>query len=343
MKPLRLLTLRCSRTIGATIALAMSLNNTALATDYQYQNQNRSLDLRILLTNDDGFDSAGITALHQALLDAGHDVTVVAPATQQSGKGGSLNTGAFDFTPGGGTMQLTNHGNQVWSLAGSPSDSVTTALDVLMADKLPDLIISGQNEGQNIGKPGSSASGTIGAALRGLFRGIPSIATSMEVDFAEAGDDFPSTHISYAPASEFIARLVDRLTRRNGEDIFPRGVRMLNVNFPVPYAAIQGVKVTRLSEGSDIELPHFDPSQGFPAFGIPPVPSFPSCADAVNAGDVCFSTVGVGFSSEDQETRRSDLKALRNDFITITPMNGNMTSGGGVQWDLKDQLGTLNP
>jgi 5'/3'-nucleotidase SurE len=301
------------------------------------------LDLRILLTNDDGFDSEGITALREALVDAGHDVTVVAPATQQSGRGGAINTGVFDFTPGGGTMLLTNYGDQVWSLEGTPSDCVTTALDVVMAGDPPDLIVSGLNEGQNIGKPGSNGSGTIGAALRGLFRGIPSIAGSMEIIFSESDDDFPSTQVSYAPASDFIARAIDRLTSRNGTRIFPRGVRTLNMNFPVPYAEVQGVRVTRLGEGSDITLPHFDPSQGFPAFGIPPIPSFPPCADAVDTGDICFSTVGLGFSDSPDPVRNSDLDALREDFITITPMDGDMTTGNGGLGQLKGQLVHLEP
>lgn len=285
-----------------------------------------SPSLRVLVTNDDGFDSAGVTALRQALIDAGHDVTVVAPATQQSGTGGSINTGVFDFTPGGGTMLLTNHGDDVWSLEGSPSDCVTTALDIVMAADPPDLIVSGLNEGQNIGKPGSNASGTEGAALRGTFRGIPSIAGSMEVLFAEADDDFPSTQASYAPAAEFMARLIGRLTASEGSDVLPRGVRMLNVNFPVPYADIEGVRVTRLADGSDLELPHFDPSQGFPAFGVPPIPSFPPCADADTAGEFCFATVGLGFSPTPDAVRNSDLDALREDFIGITPMDSDMTA-----------------
>ena len=69
--------------------------------------------LNILLTNDDGFDAPGIMALREALTEAGHNVTLVAPATQQSGKEGSINTEIFDFTPGVGAMKLTNHGNNV--------------------------------------------------------------------------------------------------------------------------------------------------------------------------------------------------------------------------------------
>ncbi len=280
--------------------------------------------LRILVTNDDGFDSAGVTSLRQALVDAGHDVTVVAPATQQSGKGGSINTGVFDFTPGGGTMLLTNHGDDVWSLAGSPSDCVTTALDIVMAGDPPDLIVSGLNEGQNIGKPGSNASGTEGAALRGTFRGIPAIAGSMEILFSESGDDFPSTQASYASAAEFMARLIDKLTASQGVGVLPTGVRMLNVNFPVPYADIEGVKITRLADGSDFDLPHFDPSQGFPAFGVPPIPSFPPCAAADTAGEFCFATVGLGFSPTPDAVPNSDLDAIRANIIGITPMDSDM-------------------
>lgn len=311
------------RFLSLILALLLLVPSLAMASGGQ---GGGSDPLRILVTNDDGFDSAGVTALQQALIAAGHDVTVVAPATQQSGKGGSINTGVFDFTPGGGTMLLTNHGNQVWSLEGTPSDCVTTALDIVMADNPPDLIVSGLNEGQNIGKPGSNGSGTIGAALRGTFRGIPAIAGSMEIMFAEAGDGFPSTEISYEPAAEFMARVVDRLNDARGIDLLPRGVRMLNINFPVPYDDIEGVKITRLADGSDIELPHFDPSQGFPAFGIPPVPSFPPCADATMAGDTCFSTVGFGTSPTPDAVRKSDLDALRDDFITITPMDSDMTA-----------------
>jgi len=296
-------------------------------------------NLRILVTNDDGFDSAGITALRQALIDAGHDVTVVAPATQQSGKGGSLNTGVFDFTPGGGTMQLTNHGDGIWSLAGTPSDSVKAGLDIVMANDPPDLVVSGLNEGQNIGKPGTNGSGTIGAALRAAFSGVPAIAASMEIIFSEAGDDFPSTQVSYAPAAEFVARAIAALEVKNGADVLPADIRLLNINFPVPYADITGVQITALADGSDFELPLFDPSQGFPAFGIPPLP-FPSCSDADTAGESCFATVGLGFSPSPDAVKKSDLDALRDDFITITPMTADMT---GRKIDLEGTLGNLSP
>ena len=283
-----------------------------------------ALDLNILVTNDDGFDSAGLAAVRQALINAGHTVTLVAPATQQSGKGGSINTGVLDFTVGEGTRMLVNHGDGVWSFDGSPSDCVGAALDVVMAANPPDLIISGLNEGQNLGKPGSNASGTIGAALRGTFNGIPAIAGSVEILFAESGDDFPSTVAAYGPAADFMARLVDRLTERNGTRILPPLTRLLNVNFPVPYPDILGVKTTRLADAGNFGLPLFDPSQGFPPLGVPPLP-FPSCADADTAGEFCFVSIGVEFSSDPDAVANSDTDAINEGFISITPMDADMT------------------
>ena len=321
------------RSLCALAALVLLAPLPALATEGA---------LKILLTNDDGFDSPGITALHEALLDAGHYVTVVAPATQQSGKGGSLNTGVFDFTPGGGTMQLTNHGGGVWSLAGTPSDSVKAGLDIVLADDPPDLVVSGLNEGQNLGKPGTNGSGTEGAALRGVFSGLPAIAASVEILFEEAGDDFPSTQAAYAPAADFVARAIQRLFERNGGGVLPGNVKMLNINFPVPYEDIQGVRVTRLGDGGDFELPLFDPSQGFPDFGIPPLP-FPSCAAADMPGEFCFATVGLGFSPDPDPVKGSDVNAFRNDFISVTPMDADMTGRTGGLWGTAIQLMGLDP
>jgi 5'/3'-nucleotidase SurE len=294
--------------------------------------------LDILLTNDDGFDSPGITALRTALIGAGHNVTVVAPATQQSGKGGSINTEVFDFTPGVGLMQLTNHGDNVWSLAGTPVDSVKAGLDVVLANDPPDLIVSGLNFGENIGKPGSSASGTEGAALLGTFRGIPSIAGSVQLLIQES-PGFPSTIAAFGPASAFMVSVIAALESANGSDVLPSHIRMLNINFPVPYAEIEGVQITSLADGSSLELPLFDPSQGFPAFGIPPLP-FPSCADADTAGEFCFAAVGLGFSPVPDPVKKSDLDGFDAGFITITPYDADMT---GVKTEMEGTLGNLSP
>ncbi len=293
--------------------------------------------LNILLTNDDGFDAPGITILHAALVGAGHQVTMVAPAENQSGKGGSINTEAFDFTPGVGLMQLIHHGGDVWSLAGTPADSVKAGLDIVMRNYLPDLVVSGCNFGQNIGKPTSNASGTEGAALRAAFQGIPGIACSVGILFSEAGDDFPSTIAAFAPAADFMVRAIAALETKNGQQVLPNKTVALNINFPVPYESILGVETTELANGSDLELPLFDPSEGFPAFGIPPLP-FPSCTDAATGGGACFAAVGVGFSPG--EGKKTDLQAHRDGYISITPYSADMT---GPDNGISGALKKLNP
>ncbi len=278
--------------------------------------------LNILLTNDDGFDSPGITALRSALEGAGHTVTIVAPATDQSGKGGSINTDVFDIPDG--LMLLVHRGGGTWSLEGTPADCVKAGLDIVMADNPPDLVVSGLNFGQNIGKPSSNESGTEGAALHGVFAGLPAIAGSVERLVSE-NPTFDSTFAAFPPAAMFIASLLDELRAKNGDNVLPGKVKMLNVNFPVPYAGIKGVALTDLAEGSDIELPLFDPSQGFPPF-LDPLP-FPSCADAATLGGACFA--GVGFLPSPDESSKTDLGAFRDGYISITPMSGDMSVKGG--------------
>jgi 5'/3'-nucleotidase SurE len=302
------------------------------------------LDLNILVVNDDGYDKAGIIALRDALVAAGHDVTVVAPASQQSGKGGSINTGIFDFTPGQGTMQLVLREEGLWSLDGTPVDSLKAGLDIVMAQNPPDLVVSGLNEGQNLGKAGTNTSGTEGAALAATFAGVPAIAGSVGIDIAEQGAGFPSTEAAYEPAADFMARLIDELTRQNGTRILPKRVRMLNVNFPVPYESIEGVRFTRLGDGSDLQIPLFDPSQGFPAFGIPPIPSFPPCASVDTAGEFCFATPGVDFGDgEPNAVSNSDIDAHADGFISITPYDTDMSANLWGQIFTAIQLKDLQP
>jgi 5'-nucleotidase len=129
------------------------------------------LPLQILVTNDDGYNSAGIDAITEALrVIPGVEVTVVAPATNQSGTGDKT-------TPGGVTADdgLTLSGYAAKKVNGFPADSVLYALNVLGEN--PDLVVSGINNGQNIG-PLAGISGTVGAARTAGRLGIPAVAAS---------------------------------------------------------------------------------------------------------------------------------------------------------------------
>lgn len=307
--------------------------------------------LDILLSNDDGQSAPGIQALRAALCNAGHHVTLVGPATDQSGRGGSINTGALSSSSAMALTRVSSDACGVqYSLAapttpgrygGTPLDSVRAGLTVVLAGDPPDLIVTGLNSGQNLGQPTSNTSGTVGAALGGVFAGIPALAGSVGVIFSESATGFPSTLAAFAPAADFMARLIDRLEAAPGPDLLPKGVGMLNVNFPVPYGSIGGIALTRLGEEAELDLPLFDRSVGFPPL-LPGNPTLQSCATLAD-GQACSVGVGVVFLSGPDPLPHADTDAFRNMKIGITPMDGDMTAGGLGVLSLVFRLHGLQP
>jgi len=133
--------------------------------------------LRVLVTNDDGFSAPGIDAVVQGLRSIpGVSVTVVAPATNQSGSGGKTTAGPLTVTDG-----QTASGYPAKAVHGFPADSIVWAIDNNGIPFRPDLVVSGINAGQNIG-PLAAVSGTVGAARAAAGRGIPALAASQGVN-----------------------------------------------------------------------------------------------------------------------------------------------------------------
>lgn len=127
--------------------------------------------LHILVTNDDGVDAEGIDVLVSALVELDDvDVTVVAPAEDQSGTGGRTSEGPVTTE-----IASTAGGYDATAVDGFPSDAVELAVDD--AGLEPDLVISGINEGQNLG-PIVDISGTVGAARAAARQGVPALAVS---------------------------------------------------------------------------------------------------------------------------------------------------------------------
>lgn len=127
--------------------------------------------LNILVGNDDGYSAEGIDTLVTALLTLDDvNVTVVAPLTQQSGQGGKTTEGELAVTD-----VKTKGGYPAKAVDGFPADAINTAFEELGIE--PDLVITGINEGQNVG-PLVDVSGTVGAARAGVAHGVPSLATS---------------------------------------------------------------------------------------------------------------------------------------------------------------------
>jgi 5'-nucleotidase len=226
--------------------------------------------LEILVSNDDGYNAEGIDAVVQALTDPDLDfdvhVTVSAPATNQSGAGGKT-------TPGGvtATLQQTLSGYPAYAANGFPADSVLYALNTLHVN--PDLLISGTNNGQNIG-PLVDISGTVGAARVGGRANIPSVAVSQELG---SPPDYPSS------VDAMMTWVRGFLFGREGPARFQS---VVNINAPT---------CTSGSIRGTAEVPAATDFNGRP-FGsncLSTVTSFADDIDAFNNGYVAISSIGT--------------------------------------------------
>lgn len=146
---------------------------------------------QILLTNDDGIRSPGLWSAAEALSTLGF-VTVAAPRDQSSGAGRSMPSGS-DGTIREDRVTVGGKTWTVYAVGGTPAQTVLHAVLELMP-RLPDLVVSGINYGENLGS-GVTVSGTVGAALEGAALGVPSLAISLETD--------PRYHLSHSEDIDF--------------------------------------------------------------------------------------------------------------------------------------------
>jgi len=188
----------------------------------------------ILLTNDDGVSSIGLWAAYEALRPIA-DVTVVAPATQQSAVGRSISI----FEPLRATQVVIN-GESAWAVAGKPTDAVIIGLYSLKLN--PTIVVSGINIGENLSTESIMTSGTVGAALEASNQGTKGIAFSLQVE--DQGDKFddPRTHgQSFDEAKTVVRDVVSRVLASG----FPPGADVINVN--IPSKVMGGYEVTHLA------------------------------------------------------------------------------------------------
>src|SRR5258706_7732276 len=173
---------------------------------------------RILVTNDDGIHSAGIIAVAEALMIVG-EVLVVAPAHEMSAALHALTLRR--------PLRIERIDQHHFSVDGTPTDCVTLAMNHLLKDDPPAIVVSGIKEGGNLGED-VTYSGTVAGALEASIYGLPGIAVSL----------VQRTGFDFGPAAEFAAELARRVLG----DGLPRGT-LLNVN--VPPGPIRGVRITR--------------------------------------------------------------------------------------------------
>jgi 5'-nucleotidase len=181
--------------------------------------------MRILVSNDDGYFAPGIAALAESLRDFA-EVIVVAPERDRSGASNSLTLDR--------PLSVRKAATGYLYLNGTPTDCVHIAVTGMLEQR-PDLVVSGINDGANMGDD-TIYSGTVAAAMEGFLLGIPSIAFSL----AHKGHE----HLDSA------ARVARDVVRRFVERPYPqRGPVLLNVNIPnLPYDRIGAVMPTRLGK-----------------------------------------------------------------------------------------------
>ncbi len=200
--------------------------------------------MKLLVTNDDGIDSPFLHDLVRALLAMGHELSVVAPKTEQSwiGAAKSRNRPVHAERAERGLGCLT------WIVDGTPSDAVNIALDHLLpANARPEAVISGINVGGNCSLGFILASGTVAGAWEGVLHGLPAMAVSQEVS---AGTYDQLKERGGAPDSALLATVrvsaahVARLAPALFATTPPGSFIVHNLNFPYPCRADTAVRRT---------------------------------------------------------------------------------------------------
>lgn len=276
----------CSSDSNATKADGGAKTTSSAAAPSSSDSVAKKRVLKILLSNDDGYNAPGIDALVRALTALPDvEIVVAAPATQQSGKGSTVTEGELSATE-----EKTLSGYPAFAVAGTPADSVDWALDGGV-DMKPDLVITGINAGQNLGKVADSISGTVGAARAATARGIPALATSL-------ASDNPDNINEVLDVSQFdnAAKYVVDWVNEHREGIFEgkySGATPLLENLNVPLCTagtIRGVAQVELAPTGDFAV----------------------------AAQNCESTV---------PQPSDDITAFNNGFVTISPVP--LTPAGG--------------
>ncbi len=268
--------------------------------------------LRVLVTNDDGIGAPGIAALvDQLALNPNLLIDVVAPALNQSGVSDSFTAPPTTIGVTAGATATGFPGTAVWRQVGvtsaTPADSVMYALLVALPQP-PDLVVSGINQGQNIGsETAAKLSGTVGAALTAGRRGIPAIAASLGL---------PDT--DYGPSARYVANVVEnfrakqrlrrRMVSKNGLD----QDLVINVNFPsCAMGSVRGVAVVPLAYTQSL------------LGGI--VTSYTVTGPGTFLPVLSSTNAFVSDCTSTLTKPTTDIEAMNNGFASVTPLNPTLT------------------
>lgn len=242
--------------------------------------------MKILVCNDDGYQATGIVALYEALKDIA-DVEVVAPEQNNSAKSNALTL----HSP----MYVQSAANGFRYINGTPADCVHIALTGLLGYR-PDLVVSGINNGANMGDD-TIYSGTVGAAMEGYLFGIPAIA------FSQTEKGWQCIDVAAQRARALVLQLMPSLEviAEGGQSTIPPW--LLNVNIPnLPDDQILGIKVARLGRRHAAERVITQTSP---------------------RGETMYWIGGAGPAKDEGEG--TDFHTTKQRFISLTPLQVDLT------------------
>ena len=246
----------------------------------------------IFVTNDDGYNAKGFDVMLELAREFGR-VVAVAPATPQSGRSQAITMQQPLFLE----LQRCEEGLELYSLSGTPTDCVKMAFDHLLRDVKVDLVVSGINHGSN-SAINVLYSGTMGAAIEGSFYGCPSVGLSLTDHSLDA--DFEAAKFY---GRQIIAAALD-MHAREGRTL------CLNANVPnIPLAEIKGVRACRQCRGIWRE-------------------EFQEREQADGRRGYCLSGSYTNYEPEAQDT---DEWALNNGYVSVVPVQVDMTSYGQME------------
>ena len=259
--------------------------------------------MRILITNDDGYEAKGIKVLAEIMSRFG-EVTVIAPKKHQSGMSMAVSLGFKQIAH-------KDMGNGWHYVDATPASCVKFGLNTIFLDHFPDVVVSGINHGSNAATA-SCYSGTLGAAMEGALNDIPAIGVSL--DTLDPDADFSGVEKYFG---EIFEKLMKNWPERHG--IY------YNVNFPdIPADEIKGIRVGVQGMGRWIrEFKEWDLNH-YAKYGITPEMLGQTSTPVTEEGEDLYMMVGE-FTDDSRNPENADHRLVADGYISIVAHNIDCT------------------
>jgi 5'-nucleotidase len=276
--------------------------------------------MRILITNDDGYQAKGIKVLVEIMKKFG-EVTVIAPKSHQSGMSMAVslgfkqiahrNFGYEDPNPFKASKEVEGHPVEWHYVDATPASCVKFGLNTIFLDNYPDVVVSGINHGSNAATA-SCYSGTLGAAAEAALNGIPAIGVSL--DTLDPDADFSAVEEFFG---DIFSKIISNLPNKHGV--------YYNVNFPdISADQIKGVKVGHQGRGRWVrEFKEWDATH-YAKYGLTPEMLGQSSNPVLNEGEDLYMMVG-DFEDDLNNAPEADHRLVTDGYISVVAHNIDCT------------------